>query len=301
MPYKPNPATQCQYRSQLNRRCRLPFAPDHPTLCAFHARAARRAQSTQHAQAIAAEILAGTENFSTPARVNLFLGSLLKNFANHQISRRDATTMAYISQLLLNSQCVMHRQAQDAQAAKPAAPQRIVIDVERPNYDDPPTDPIATRGHSGETSPSPNEGRNSVSATTSASLAPTPDANKIPHNPDDHDPPNNAQPLPNRRSQPVYGFSNRHRRHHFHTAHHHSFTLRSVREGPLLSSKSRLVAASALTRAVATSRPAALPCGVGRLARLRLRHRHSVAARHLALSATLLDCAAAQQTPRQIT
>jgi fused signal recognition particle receptor len=146
MPYKPSPNTQCQHRSQLNRRCRLPIAPTHPALCAFHARAAAQAETRQNAQLVATELLAGTENFSTPANVNLFLGNLLKNFANHQVSRRDATTLAYISQLLLNSHSVMHRQAKDAQAAataaKAAEPQRIVIDMPRPNrghLDDPPS------------------------------------------------------------------------------------------------------------------------------------------------------------------
>src|SRR5277367_441740 len=125
MPRKLNPETQCQHRGQLDRRCRMLIAPNHPTLCDYHARAEFRkeakAETTIHAQAVAAELLAGTDNLTQPASVNLFLANLLKNFANHRISRRDATTLAYISQLLLNSQCVMHRQAQDAAAAQAAA------------------------------------------------------------------------------------------------------------------------------------------------------------------------------------
>ena len=214
MPYKPNPATQCQYRSQLNRRCRLPFSPDHPTLCAFHARAARRAESTEHAQAVAAEMLAGTENFSTAASVNRFLGSLLKNFANHQITRRDATTMAYISQLLLNSQCVMHRQAQDAKSAEAAAekskPTRIVIDMPRPDYSHRGGESLDPAAASSQP-----ECREEPPVPGHAASFPQPSG--VLYNPDDTDPSSNPLPLPRRSPQRVYGFCDRARRHRYYS------------------------------------------------------------------------------------
>jgi hypothetical protein len=175
MPNKPNPKTQCHHRSQLNRRCHMPIAPTHPDLCAYHARAEAKAETASSAQAVAAELLTGTENLTQPASVNLFLANLLKNFANHRISRRDATTLAYISQLLLNSQCVMHRQAQDAQAAKAQAaasePERIVLNIPRPchrrHLDDPPS------SRSGESSDSHLSSTSSIHTPTLATAAPT--------------------------------------------------------------------------------------------------------------------------------
>src|SRR5271155_566698 len=146
-----NPQSLCQHRTASTRRCRMLLAPNHPTLCTFHASAqAKLLAQTKMAQAqaqrihsihtVAADLLAGTENLSQPASVNLFLANLLKNFAHHRISRRDATTLAYISQLLLNSQSVIHRQAKDAQAAASQAaanqPPHIVIDMPRPHHPD---------------------------------------------------------------------------------------------------------------------------------------------------------------------
>src|ERR1700722_10087049 len=151
LPSIPNPKkgslampTRCQHQTKSGRRCLQPRT-SHPLLCTYHAnqqhaRAVHQGQSArrspEHTAALAADLLQGVENLSQPATVNLFLGNLLKQLVHRPIGRRDATTLAYISQLLLNSQCVMQRQARDAQAAASAKPTQIIIDVERPNYDD---------------------------------------------------------------------------------------------------------------------------------------------------------------------
>src|SRR5271170_6095461 len=162
MPHKSHRQPLCQHHTASGRRCRMLQSPNHETLCTFHATAeakllaqakiaeakllaaTKRAEAQSHRshsiEQVAADLLAGTENLSQPTSVNLFLSNLLKNFAHHRISRRDATTLAYISQLLLNSQSVIHRQAKDAQAATAQAaanePQRIVIDMPRPHHAD---------------------------------------------------------------------------------------------------------------------------------------------------------------------
>lgn len=164
MPRKPDPQSLRQHLTKDGRRCQMPLAPDSPSLCAFHERAAAklaasqfRASQTLHTPidgdpdhpvndpaetaVIAAELLAGAENLSTPASVNLFLGNLLRQVAHNRISRKNAIAMAYISQLLLNSISVMHRQARDAQiaalAAESAKPTKIIFDMPRPRRDDP--------------------------------------------------------------------------------------------------------------------------------------------------------------------
>jgi hypothetical protein len=92
-------------------------------------------RSEEPAETIAAALLAGADNLSTSASVNLFLGNLLRQLAHNRVSRKNAIAMAYISQLLLNSISVMQREARDAQAAaaaKAEEPQGFIINAIRP-------------------------------------------------------------------------------------------------------------------------------------------------------------------------
>jgi hypothetical protein len=191
MPRKPSSATRCQHHTKDHKRCHMPAAPpvaqtsvcvpSQPTLCPHHQRTAvnqiyqsaessRREKDPVEIAAVATQLLAGTSDLSTPASVNLFLGNLLTQLAHNKISRRNAIAMAYISQLLLNSISVKHRQDRDAQAAQlqaeANAPQRIVIDMPRPLHHKPVDDdpngnyPNDNPGRcSGGSSVHPDEGR----------------------------------------------------------------------------------------------------------------------------------------------
>lgn len=181
MPRKLLPNTQCDYRSQLNRRCKMLRAPDHPALCTHHARAA--AQSLQRAdrQRAGVELLAGADSFSTPASVNLFLGNLLKQTALGRIPRRQATSLAYISQLLLNSISVAHRHEKDAQAAAAQAdaqePPQVLVNIPRPRYrphlDDDPSTGIRSGGSSDPClSPDPHRSASQTSLSPKRTLQP---------------------------------------------------------------------------------------------------------------------------------
>ena len=115
-------APRCQYRDARGRGCRmLAVNPPNPMstaedsaldvstegLCAFHARRLRdRHRATQ---ATAAELLASVSDFNDPPSVNRFLGNLLKLVAVKRVPRRDAVALAYISQLILNSQAAQDR------------------------------------------------------------------------------------------------------------------------------------------------------------------------------------------------
>jgi hypothetical protein len=95
------PASQtCEHINGRGHRCRLLPASDS-TRCPHHARRHAASQSTD--EAIAADLLAGIDDFASAAPVNLFLGNLLTQLARKRIRRRDAMALAYISQLLLNS------------------------------------------------------------------------------------------------------------------------------------------------------------------------------------------------------
>src|SRR5271156_6844723 len=141
MPRKPDPATLCQHHTKVGKRCRMPLALASPSLCAFHQRAATQAnpraiRREEDSTVIAAELLSDAQHLNTPTGVNLFLRNLLIQVAHNRIPRKRAITMAYITQLLLNSISVMQREARDAQAAKAQAtanePERIVLNIPRP-------------------------------------------------------------------------------------------------------------------------------------------------------------------------
>ena len=111
---------RCRHIDALGRRCRMfvatpdiaPSALDSlqdqaAELCPHHAqRLLRRHRATE---ATAAELLASVIDFTDPPSVNRFLGNLLKLVAVKRVPRRDAVAMAYISQLILNSQAAQDR------------------------------------------------------------------------------------------------------------------------------------------------------------------------------------------------
>ena len=167
MPVNENAHLLCRHLTKAGHRCHMPLSAGHQSLCTHHLRIAKRKarftltqegrerddstetggnidhesgsrhseRSEEPAETIAAALLAGTENLSTSASVNLFLGNLLKQVAHNRVSRKNAIAMAYISQLLLNSISVMQREARDAQAAaasKAEEPQGFVINAIRP-------------------------------------------------------------------------------------------------------------------------------------------------------------------------
>ena len=112
-----NPCSDhCAHIDRAGRRCRQPALPSND-LCAGHARARFRT-----CEATADELLASVGDFSHPAHVNLFLGNLVQLVARRRIDRRDAVTMAYLCQLILNSQSARLREQdreEDREHAKP--------------------------------------------------------------------------------------------------------------------------------------------------------------------------------------
>ena len=146
-------ALLCQYRDARGRGCRmLAVNPPNPAalaedsaldvstegLCAFHARRLRDRQRA--GQTAAAELLASVTDFGDAASVNRFLGNLAKMVALRRIPRRDAIALAYISQLILNSQAAHDREElQNFQLEllrrKVDPPTRVVWDLPRRHRD----------------------------------------------------------------------------------------------------------------------------------------------------------------------
>jgi hypothetical protein len=102
-------ANKCQYLSPRGQGCRM-LRVAGESLCPYHLRqveAETQAQAAQAAQpdpeTLAAELLDSTGNLNTADRVNALLANVTKAFARQRIDRRDATTIGFLAQLLLNT------------------------------------------------------------------------------------------------------------------------------------------------------------------------------------------------------
>ena len=165
---------RCQHVDARGHRCRMFVAPAEKTfgsgtdsdladltsdLCAHHARRLRDRQRA--GQTAAAELLASVTDFGDAASVNRFLGNLLKLVAVRRIPRRDAIALAYISQLILNSQAVNDRgellRYQLQLLRKKNTPTRVIWDLPRRRRDPELSD---------DSKPAENPGENPVGTDT---------------------------------------------------------------------------------------------------------------------------------------
>jgi len=91
---------RCIFQFTDGRRCRM--LPHHTTgdLCLLHHRELLQLQS---AAEIGAELLDLGGNFQNPIAINFVLGKLFAHVATGRMHRRDASTLAYIAQLLLQT------------------------------------------------------------------------------------------------------------------------------------------------------------------------------------------------------
>lgn len=138
-------AAICRHIDGRGHRCRMLVMSIDADLCAYHAQ--RRLQAQRGSEIAAAELLSYGTEFHDAESVNRFLGTLVKQVALKRIPRRDAVTLAYICQLLLNSLGAGYReerlrleeeQLQELQAQK--RPPQIIWDIPGPPYE--PPDPL---------------------------------------------------------------------------------------------------------------------------------------------------------------
>lgn len=115
--------------------------------CAYHEQ--RRLQTQSGRETAAAELLGCVSDFSDAASVNRFLGNLVKQVTLKRIPRRDAVTLAYICQLLLNSLGTLNREeslrleeARVRALNRAKLPPKIIWDIPGPPYE--PRDPLDT-------------------------------------------------------------------------------------------------------------------------------------------------------------
>ena len=143
MPVHIDPITRCHYRDSGGRRCRMPREKGHPSFCSRHASAAALARqqsggsNSTTAADLTPDLLGPINDFRTNTAINYTLGRLLILKAADQISARDAATMAYICQLLLQSVPGVRKEMRWSQGAGPEdADLRSVIDATSSLWDD---------------------------------------------------------------------------------------------------------------------------------------------------------------------
>jgi hypothetical protein len=109
---EPDSAPLCSYRSKTGNRCRMLAADADSPFCPHHY--SQNLKRQRREGAARANLLLGTmRQFPTAEHVNCFLGNLLTQLAFGRIDRRDALTLAYVSQLLLNTYPAMERERKE--------------------------------------------------------------------------------------------------------------------------------------------------------------------------------------------
>jgi len=96
---------RCQYRDSAGRRCRGDRQRGDPTFCPRHRRALLGPDETPalDTSGIWEDLLGPLRDFRTATGINFTLGRLLLLRASGSVSARDASVIAYICQLLLQS------------------------------------------------------------------------------------------------------------------------------------------------------------------------------------------------------
>jgi hypothetical protein len=100
----PSTDSRCQHRNAEGKRCRSLLALDHPSLCAYHAGWLTDKQPPEMPQEdVTPELLGPLGDFRTAAAVNYTLGKLVMMVGSRRLAPREAATIGYLCQLLLQS------------------------------------------------------------------------------------------------------------------------------------------------------------------------------------------------------
>ncbi len=91
---------RCQHMTADNRRCVDSRAPDHKTLCPYHA---LKEMQRRNSKVVAEEILGPLTDFRSAFAINRALGKLFTVTAENRIPVRNSAVLAYIGQLLLQT------------------------------------------------------------------------------------------------------------------------------------------------------------------------------------------------------
>ncbi len=90
----------CRFSFSDGRHCRMPRWENHDIYCLHHA---RDEQPLLGADQVAEELVSLSGDFKTASDVNHVLGKLFSLRVKNLISRRDAATLTYMAQLMLQT------------------------------------------------------------------------------------------------------------------------------------------------------------------------------------------------------
>src|ERR1700756_20877 len=94
-------ASLCSFTFADGRQCRMPRREGHPYLCAFHARKEAQSLAGQEAAEDIAYLLSGS--FISACDLSSALGRLFSAVAQGQVKPKTASTLAYLSQSLVQT------------------------------------------------------------------------------------------------------------------------------------------------------------------------------------------------------
>jgi hypothetical protein len=95
---------RCQYTNKRGQRCRMLRSPSHPALCAHHAgQKLKLVKREKPPEKFGAELLGPLGYLDTSSAVNYALSKLLLLAADRRIPPREAASLGYLCQLLLQS------------------------------------------------------------------------------------------------------------------------------------------------------------------------------------------------------
>ncbi len=119
----PDSPGRCSYRFGDRRRCRLQVTAESAPFCLNHAWARTPPPADTD---LAPALLGELSEITTPAQVQAVLGKLFVLLAQNRVETRKAAVLTYILQHFLRTFPVI-KKAEDGE------PQRVIIDVPRPN------------------------------------------------------------------------------------------------------------------------------------------------------------------------
>jgi hypothetical protein len=94
-------SNRCTFATSDGRRCTSLVYPGHSSLC--HQHLSKELEHTPPSEDIATDILSSIQNFQSAAAINAALGKIFALLAAGRIDRKDALTMSYMCQLMLQS------------------------------------------------------------------------------------------------------------------------------------------------------------------------------------------------------
>jgi hypothetical protein len=129
---------RCQHCFPNGKRCRRYATDSHFGLCLEHFKAsaaigAGLQQPPNDSLDLSPDLLPELSEFNSAVDINQFLARLLVLVTKGRVSPRRASVLAYITNQLLHSHRAIHRE----RGAQDDEPQRIIIDMPRPDRDDP--------------------------------------------------------------------------------------------------------------------------------------------------------------------